>query len=975
MSTDDPHVRDILLDAAELPAEQRPGFLDAACAGDPALRRHLQLLAERIDEDIGQDALDNRNAPADPHPANVGRYRIVAPIGEGGMGTVYRAEQTHPIRRTVALKLIKPGMDSRQVIARFEAERQALAMMDHVNIARVLDAGATEAGRPYFVMELVEGVRITSYCDDKGLGVRQRLELFVQVCQAVQHAHQKGIIHRDIKPSNVLVAELDGRPVPKVIDFGVAKATQGRLTEQTLTTRLPQWLGTPQYMSPEQADGTADVDTRADVYGLGVLLYELLTGLTPLDFGTGGYSEVQRVIREVEPPPPSARRGCRGLRGDLDRIVLKAMAKERSRRYETALGLALDVQRYLRHEPVTARQGTSLYRVRKLVRRNRLAFAIAAVVLVSLALAAARDLWQRRAIEDARADAVAMNRFLAEMLDSAGMFSFTSIQRSSPAGKASDTTVREMLDRAARRLDQGVLRDRPRAEAAARTRLAQTYRGLGLFAAAIEQFRSALAIQQRVIGQDDLEVAATWNDLGLLLASDSGMEDARHAIGEALRIRRMRRGDESREVAESEANLGMFVGYDHQWDVAEKLLGHALRVQRKLGGDDSLDVALTRERIGIVLDDKGDFAAAKDSFRECLRIRHALLEDGDPLVAEALTNLAIVLAETGELDDAEALHQRALSLFRARSLGDHPDVGRTALFLGRVFEARDDFARAETEYREALRIQKATVSGPDSDRNEDLVRVLLAGGQRAPASKLARDGVESDLHRVDVALSSDPNNPKLVAARGELLARLGKFDEALNVYDRAAALDPGNHDLWYGRGCLRLYLGQRERYRVECGEMLRRFGTTDNVLFSERIAKTCLLAPCFDDELPAIRRLAELGANEPPGGAMGPWLLLVRGMDHYRRGDYADAVRLLTASRDAFQGPRFRWHAGVDFYLAMAYQKLGDAARAREALATGVAGSERYLFQAGEGDLGYGGTSNWLICQIARKEAEAVVGD
>jgi WD40 repeat protein len=324
--------------------------------------------------------------PSETSGARIGRYTILEKIGEGGFGTVFMAEQQHPVRRTVALKILKAGMDTKQVIARFEAERQALAMMDHPNVAKVLDAGATDAGRPYFVMDLIRGTPITRYCDEHKLTIRQRLELFLQVCQGVQHAHTKGIIHRDLKPSNVLVAESDGKAVPKVIDFGIAKATTGQLIDQTLITELRQFLGTPQYMSPEQADGSADIDTRSDVYSLGVILYELLSGATPFDFKTSGFAEIHRIIREVDPPPPSTRAGQRELKGDLDRIVLKAMEKDRTRRYETASALATDIQRYLNNEPVTARQAGRIYRFRKLVRRNKLAFAAGTALVLTLAI-------------------------------------------------------------------------------------------------------------------------------------------------------------------------------------------------------------------------------------------------------------------------------------------------------------------------------------------------------------------------------------------------------------------------------------------------------------------------------------------------------------------------------------------------------------------------------------------------------------
>jgi WD40 repeat protein/serine/threonine protein kinase len=367
--------------------------------------------AESASEETERDA--NRAA------TYVGPYRLVEIIGEGGFGTVWLAEQQAPIRRRVALKVIKLGMDTRQVVARFEAERQALALMDHPNIARVLDAGATEAGRPFFVMELVEGAPITEFCDTRRLNTRERINLFIQVCQAVQHAHQKGIIHRDLKPSNLLVTEQDGRAVPKVIDFGVAKAIEEPLTDRTLFTRFHQFLGTPAYMSPEQAGwGGLDVDTRSDIYSLGVLLYELLTGVPPLEPKTlrdPNQETILQTIREVEPPKPSTRLGSldpqkllytaerrredpqklrRLIQGDLDWIVLKAIEKDRTRRYESANGLAADLKRYLDHDPVVARPPSQLYRVRKLARRHRLLFAAVGAIAGALLIGLITTSWQ-----------------------------------------------------------------------------------------------------------------------------------------------------------------------------------------------------------------------------------------------------------------------------------------------------------------------------------------------------------------------------------------------------------------------------------------------------------------------------------------------------------------------------------------------------------------------------------------------------
>ncbi len=410
----------------------RQAFLDQVCAGDPALRARLESLlgsgevadrffqtGAKVNSQVVQQLTDDdpeakavllsKPGVDEEIGRRIGAYKLLQRLGEGGCGIVYMAEQEMPIRRFVALKIIKLGMDTKSVIARFEAERQALALMDHINIAKVLDAGATDTGRPFFVMELVRGIKITDYCNQNSLDTRQRLDLFIQICQAIQHAHQKGIIHRDIKPSNILVTLYDGVGVPKVIDFGIAKATELRLTDHTLFTAYEQMIGTPAYMSPEQAEMSGlDVDTRSDIYSLGVLLYELLTGKTPFDpqkLVQGGLDEMRRTLREKDPPRPSAmvttlqgeeqRTVTRQrqvelpklvslLSGDLDWIVMKALEKDRRRRYEMVNGLALDVRHYLNNEPITARPPSRLYRFQKLVRRNKVVFAAGTAVMIAL---------------------------------------------------------------------------------------------------------------------------------------------------------------------------------------------------------------------------------------------------------------------------------------------------------------------------------------------------------------------------------------------------------------------------------------------------------------------------------------------------------------------------------------------------------------------------------------------------------------
>jgi serine/threonine protein kinase len=505
--------------------EARRRYLEQACADQPDLHARILALLRIHDQELSflespapglhVETVDTLGEGPGTH---IGPYRLVEVIGEGGFGVVFRAEQHEPLRRQVALKVLKPGMDTRRVVARFEAERQALALMDHPHIARILEGGETAAGRPYFVMELVYGVPITLYCDDHNLPLRQRLGLFVAVCQAVQHAHQKGIIHRDLKPSNVLVASEDGKLVPKVIDFGVAKALGQPLSEGTLATGAGVVVGTLAYMSPEQTKLDAlDIDTRADIYSLGVVLYELLTGTTPLTrerLKQTDLGEVLRLIREEEPPPPSARlnqtngsltsleaqrkqeRACwsREVRDELDWIVMKALEKDRGRRYETASAFAADVQRYLAGEPVLAAPPSATYRLRKFARKHRAALTTAALVALLLVAGVAVSTWQavRATAAEARAhdkeqqalvqkqradDEAAIARAITDFLQKE-LLGQADISLQVGGERNSNITVREVLDRAAQQID-GKFPGQKLTEAAIRFTIGSAYVALG----------------------------------------------------------------------------------------------------------------------------------------------------------------------------------------------------------------------------------------------------------------------------------------------------------------------------------------------------------------------------------------------------------------------------------------------------------------------------------------------------------------
>jgi eukaryotic-like serine/threonine-protein kinase len=539
-------------------------------------------------------------------PTSFGDFRLLQRLGEGGMGEVWLAEQTQPIRRQVALKVIKAGMDSAHVIARFEAERQALALMDHPAIATVFDGGTTPQGRPYFVMEYVKGEPVTAYCDRHRLSTVERLELFTQVCEGVQHAHQKGVIHRDLKPSNVLVSIRDDRPVPKIIDFGVAKATTQYLTERSLFTELGVLIGTPEYMSPEQAEmGSLDIDTRTDVYALGVLLYELLTGALPFerkDLWQSGLAGIQRIIREKEPPRPSTRitrigpasieaaknrhteprRLVNELRGDLDWIVMRALAKDRTRRYQTANAVAADVRRHLNNEPVSAGPPSAAYRAHKFVQRHRFGVAAASVLVlllvafgVTMAVQAQRIARERDRAEAEATKAAAVSQFLQETLGAAD-----------PWQSGRDQSVREVLNSAAAKVE-GSFKGEPLVGAAVRRTIGLTYSGLGRYGEAEPLLRSALQIRTAELGPDHPEVAESLGDLSELQERLSRYDESVRLARQALAIQQRAKDKAPASTVRALRRLGVALFFTGEYAESRRLLGDALQMQQQVraGGE------------------------------------------------------------------------------------------------------------------------------------------------------------------------------------------------------------------------------------------------------------------------------------------------------------------------------------------------------------------------------------------------------
>jgi eukaryotic-like serine/threonine-protein kinase len=801
--------------ALEKPVGERSAFLDRECAGDANLRRRVEILlrshetpdsflagpaadpgvmeefGQGLTADAGPDRPDGqvsiRKSPAEGPGDQIGPYKLLQQLGEGGMGTVFMAEQARPVRRKVALKIIKLGMDSLQVIARFEAERQALAMMDHVNIARVFDAGTTESGRPYFVMELIHGVPITKYCDDNQLSPRQRLELFVPVCQAIQHAHQKGIIHRDIKPSNVLVTLYDGKPVAKVIDFGVAKATEQSLTERTLFTQYGTLVGTLEYMSPEQAEMSAlGVDTRSDIYSLGVLLYELLTGSTPLgskQMKRAAYAEILRMIKEVEPPKPSTRLSDSGetlasisaqrhmepakltklVRGELDWIVMKTLEKDRNRRYETAIGLAADVQRYLDDEPVQACPPSIRYRFRKFARRNKSGLAVAGLVLGFLTLLGGGAGWvlgDRSTRAAAASSEVVQALGESEQLYRQGKLP-EAVQASRKArgllqfGGGNDELRKRVGDRLsdlvmAERLEEARLRgaavnavSRFDVDATA-TAYNEAFREYGIPVETLETAEAASRIRRRFI-RDDLTAALDhWAALSvvapLLRSRLIAITTAADVDEWRSQVRAAAEGDlpTLKKLADSPEAL-------NQHASSSMLLGHSLF------------------RLG-------DPEAAVRLFQKAQR-RHP----GDFWINVNLASF-LMYGNRPRLDEAIRFLTAAVAL-RPESPGAHFKLGRALTRKGSPDEAM-------AAYREAIRLQ------PSFGQAHLQLGLRLMVGQDFEGAVVA----------VSRAVELVPKDVGIRVTRGHAYLKLGRHDRALADFSTASGLDPDDPRPWVGRG-------------------------------------------------------------------------------------------------------------------------------------------------------------------------------
>jgi serine/threonine protein kinase/tetratricopeptide (TPR) repeat protein len=765
---------DVFHAALEVDPAERGSFLDGACGADETLRVEVEQLLEAHEGGAAllEDGAVTVAEPADDdaHPLHagqqVGPYVIERVLGEGGFAVVYLAEQTEPIRRHVALKIIKLGMDTTRVLARFRAEQQALAVMEHPHIARVFDVGVTDGGRPYFVMERVHGASITEYCDRHQLGTDQRLRLFQDVCHAVQHAHAKGIIHRDLKPSNVLVSGED-RPDVKVIDFGIAKAIDEQAGQRTLFTEQGQLVGTPQYMSPEQADpGSADVDTRTDVYSLGVMLYELVTGTTPFDIETlrsAGLAGMQRIIRDEDPPRPSTRLStlgdgladvarthgvdpralARSVRGDLDWIVMKALEKDRGRRYETAHALAMDIDRHLRHDPVLAGPPDAWYRMRKFARRHRVGVAAGAVVSTALLgglafvvfgfLVATRD---RDRLQAALETATRQTR-IAEVVN--GFLNRDLLAPADPLNAPDrDITVMEMLDRTATRIE-GALPDDPLVEASIRTTLGLSYRGLGNYEAAEHHLERAVRIRRRDLGDDHATTLETMLALAWVYWYLGRYDQAERMWLETLSVSRRRLGDDHPDTLHAIAGLAALYNYQHRYEEARPLHLEAVEGSRAVLGEEHMDTLTAMHNLAWLDLQQGRRRAAEHRFSSVLETRRRVLGDEHPHTLGSLDGLAKCYRAQRRSAEAEPLMSSALEASR-RVLGEeHPATLKRMAELAALYVAldRDDLAAPLID--EALPRQRELL-GDDHRDTQYTVSVLaahrLAQGRSVEAERL-----------------------------------------------------------------------------------------------------------------------------------------------------------------------------------------------------------------------------------------------
>ncbi|MBZ5689605.1 MAG: tetratricopeptide repeat protein [Acidobacteriia bacterium] len=814
-----PRIKEIVGAALEREPGERGAFLDKACSQDKELRAEVDSLLAAHDDADGQ--FENPWAVttvADPagKPKTIGPYRLIQTLGVGGMGQVWLAEQTAPVRRRVALKLIRAGMYDSALVQRFQSERQSLAIMEHPVIAKVFDAGTTSEGQPYFAMEYVDGLPITDYCDRKKLGIRERLKLFILVCEGVQHAHQKAIIHRDLKPSNILVAEVDGKPTPRIIDFGLAKAVVPHAFGETWFTHVGGFLGTPGYMSPEQADPNVhDVDTRTDVYSLSVVLYELLTGCLPFDTTQRKkqqLDELLRQLRETDPERPSAkvsanretsttRAEARGmetaqlvsaLRGDLDWITLKALERERDRRYGTPSELASDIERYLQNRPVEARPASTAYRLLKFIRRHRAGLGVAAGLAALLITFAVMQAIQLRRITRERDRADRITEFMTNM--------FTVSDPSESRGNT--ITAREVLDRGSQQIEVG-LAGEPEVQARLMETMGEVYSSLGLYHQAQPFLEKALATRRRLFGSDSRDTLRSIDQMARDLERQGHYPEAEALARETIATRQRVLGPEARETlasiqelsaislsegkyGETEklsrkmievsrralgpddpgtlkfmANLALAVSDQGREAEAEKLYRELLDVQLRVYGPQHPEVLVTETTLAHIISEEGRYAEADKVLRDTLDTKTKVLGPEHSETLWSMADLGMNLRLSGRLAEAEAIDRQTLEI-RRRVLGqEHPETLMSTTELAETLDDMHRYPEAADLYRQTIEIQRRVV-GADHPvtalTKYNLACNLALSGHKDEALAVLRDAVDhglSDTYALSAETDSD----------------------------------------------------------------------------------------------------------------------------------------------------------------------------------------------------------------------------
>jgi serine/threonine protein kinase/tetratricopeptide (TPR) repeat protein len=1011
--------KSLFLAASELndPTE-RAAYLDRECGGDAELRARVEALLRANDaeplppaaagEGCGAhipDRLPRTEDYGDP-TARVGavlagKYKLVEELGEGGMGSVFMAQQTEPVKRAVAVKVIKAGMDSKAVLARFEAERQALAMMDHPNIAKVLDAGTTDGGRPFFVMELVKGKPITQFCDERKLTPRQRLELFVPVCQAIQHAHQKGVIHRDLKPSNVLVALYDDRPVPKIIDFGVAKAAGQALTDKTLMTGFGALVGTPEYMSPEQANlNNLDIDTRSDVYSLGVLLYELLTGTTPVDrksLGKAAILEILRIVREVEPPKPSAKLSTIGtlpsvaanrgtepaklsklMKGELDWVVLKALEKDRTRRYESANGLSRDIQRYLADEVVEARPPSAGYRLKKYVKRNKGPVVAASLVLAALLAGMAGTTWgllqarqsaeaERLANGEAQAKktlaeanetkaiaAAARERQAKSDADDKRREAEANLAFATKANailgsvfegldpKADYATVAELrnalrdnLSKAVQELEESAI-GAPLEVAAMQNTLGRSLLGLGEHALAIKVLGKALKTRQSNLGPDHPHALDTMNNLARGYQIAGQLDKAVPLFEETLKHAKAKFGPDHPETLTGMNNLALSYHGAGQFAKAVPLLEETLKLMKA-----KHPATLTSmNNLALSYHGAGQLDKAVPLFEETFKLRRETLGPDHPETLRSMNNLALGYHDAGQLDKAVPLLEEAFKLRSAKLGPDHPETFETMNNLALGYRAAGQIDKALPLFEETLNLMKAKL-GPDHPDTLNVMNNLALGyhdaGQRDKSVPL----FEETLTQMKAKLGPDhPDTLNVMSNLATEYRAAEKLDLALPLLEEAvelikAKLGP-DHPLMLST-MLSLASGYNTAGKLDKGLpiteetvklMEAKLGPDHphTLLAMNNLAGAYWRLKRLDQSIPLFETTLQI--QEKKLGRQHPDTLLAAanlGVNYKDAGRLKEAIPLLEEARQAAKKyDSLRWVAGP---LGDAYEKAGENAK------------------------------------------------